>query len=351
LSSDSARIGRIVIVALALGSVAAAAGPTRRQFPIPGKGSLSLDVPAEWRVRSSPLLKPPSLTLSIQPATGDEFQLEVTSVWMEAKASIDQERLKEVVRQTLNQALPHAVETEAPLVEFRGKETAGYCFSVTERTSSNKSRDQRYVTQGAAATGPIISVFTFLSRSADPAGRERALEVLSGTSWSDTPLPEAVKPEPGSIQVEESAQSLRLTVPASRVVMLVPRGGLKKGAELERPGYFHFTDEARSLVVSGWFEPAERFRGVKEFWQDETRNPALKDPQDVTFAKVGDWDAILYEMRVRNPRVTNSHVRAHWVGNGTWIDVHLSTTGKRARPECRARLLKVLGTFRVEQKD
>jgi hypothetical protein len=347
--AKSVPIGLLVIASLGPGNVAAAERLTRQRFPVPGKGSLSLDVPAEWRITSSPVAAPPSLTLSIQPATADEFQLEVTSVWMEA--GINQERLNEMVRQTLNQALPHAVETEAPLVELRGKDTAGYCFSVTERKPSNKGGDQKYVTQGAAATGPLVSVFTFLSRSADPAGRERALQVLASASWSDTLLPSPAKPKSGAIDVEESAQGLRLTVPASRVVMLVPRGGLKKAAELERPGYFHLTDAARSLVVSGWFEPAERFPGVQEFWENERRNPALKDPQDVTFAKVGNWDAILYDVRVPRREATSSHVRAHWVSNGTWIDVHLSTTAKRPRPETRARLLKVLETFRVEQKE
>jgi hypothetical protein len=342
-------MGGFVIAALALGSVAAADGLAHQQFAIPGKGSLSLDVPAAWRVRSSPLEQPPSVALTIHPAAGDDFELEVTSVWMDAKARVDPDRLKEVVRQTLNQALPHAVETEAQLVELQGKKTAGYWFSVTQRKSSNTDRDHKYVTQGAAATGPVVSMFTLLSRSADPADRDRALAVLASAIWSDTPLVDARKPQSESIDIEDSGETLRVTAPASGIVMLLPRAGLRKVAGLERPGYFHFTDQARRLVVSGWFEPAERFRGVETFWEDERRNPALKDPQDVTFTKVGNWDAILYDLRVGDARLTMSHVRAHLVANGTWIDVHLSTIGKP--PGARARLVKLLETFRLEQKE
>ena len=92
--------------------------------------------------------------------------------------------------------------------------------------------------------------------------------------------------------------------------------------------------------------------GVKKFWDDETRTwskRGLPNPHEVTFTKVGGWDAILYDIPI--PDATNSHLRAHWVAAGTWIDVHLSTTGTGTRADSRAALLRELKTFHVEEKN
>ena len=136
--------------------------------------------------------------------------------------------------------------------------------------------------------------------------------------------------------------------------MIIPRSGLKKASTAfnASPRYFHFNDESRSFVVSGWFESGADFPGVKKFWDDETRTwskRGLPNPHEVTFTKVGGWDAILYDIPI--PDATNSHLRAHWVAAGTWIDVHLSTTGTGTRADSRAALLRELKTFHIEEKN
>jgi hypothetical protein len=269
----------------------------------------------------------------------------MTTVWMDpaARKKPTRDSMQEGVRGVAKDALAQAEEKDAPLVELKGKDTSGYYFSVTDKHSSNRGGDYKYMSQGMAGTGPATTVFTLLSRSPDPVERERALRVVASATWSDTPPAEVAASESGSVQIEESPAGLRVSVPASRIVMILPKGRLKKVPALDRPGYFYFTDEARSLIVSGWFEPAERFPGIKKFWDDETRNASghgSPEMQEVTFTKVGDWDAILYDLRI--PEITNSNVRAHWVSNGTWIDVHLSTTGTRPRAESRASLIEML---------
>jgi hypothetical protein len=45
-----------------------------------------------------------------------------------------------------------------------------------------------------------------------------------------------------------------------------------------------------------------------------------------------------------------SHLRAHWVQAGTWIELHLSITSSRASADNRAALLALLGEIRVSEK-
>jgi hypothetical protein len=336
-------------------SAAAAAGPGLQRFALGEHGSIALDLPPQWRVSTVPLASPPSFNLAIRPDSGDAFLLKVTSFWMDAAAGqgLPPERLEEGVRRAADDALPRAVEKSAPLVPIRGRQTSGYYFSVTDKQSSNTGGDYKYLTQGTAVSGPAAIAFTLLSRSADPALRERVLRIVADASWSDS-QPERAAPSAVSLRVDDASDDYRLTVPVSRLTLSIPKRGLTKAASKDNasPRYFLFEDRAHGVVVSGWFEAAEGFPGLEKFWRDETSGwtrKRLPDPEDVTFTKVGDWDAIVYDQAI--PRVTNSHVRAHWVAAGTWIDVHLSITGDRPRGETRAALLKMLDSFRVEQKD
>lgn len=56
----------------------------------------------------------------------------------------------------------------------------------------------------------------------------------------------------------------------------------------------------------------------------------------------------MYDMAL--PFGANSHIRAHWVQAGTWIDLHLSITTERTIDENRAVLKRVLKSISVKQK-
>jgi hypothetical protein len=214
---------RLAVGACALSTVAAVNGPARQRFAIGERGSLVFDVPADWRVSTVPLSKPPSITLTVRPAAGDAFVLKVTSVWMDAAGGqrLTSDRMKESVRLAANDALPMAVEKDAPLIELRGKDTAGYYFSVTDKQSSNSGGDYKYMSQGTAVTGPVMTAFTFLSHSGIAADRDRALRLVASATWSDTP-PADVSTAQSAVQIEELPQA-----PYVRVRHLGNRDALK----------------------------------------------------------------------------------------------------------------------------
>lgn len=332
-------------------TVSAQSGETA--FSIPGHGSLVLNVPKGWRTANRSLDNPPSAAIRIGPHSGDAFLLQLTSIWLDpAKlARLTPEELKARVQKSAEDMLPQAAEKQAALIELRGKDARGYHFALTDRTSKNLGDDYKYVTQGSMIAGETLTVFTLLHRDpADPA-RQQAVQMLADARYSTK---SAAAQRPDALQVNDLGQAYELSVPVSRLVMTLPKSGMPGATRApglsSHPRYFYFVDGR--LNVSGWFEPASEFKGMRSFWEDETqtwRKKGLPAAIDPSFQKIGGWDAVLYDTNVS--KATNSHIRAHWVQAGTWIDLHLSLTSERTSAETRARLTELLRSIEVKERN
>ena len=155
-----------------------------------------------------------------------------------------------------------------------------------------------------------------------------------------------------TLTIAESEDSYRLSVPVSRLVMTIPKDDLEvadagTGGGTASPRYFNLQDRARGIVVSGWFEPAGAYAGLDDFWKGEAA--ALRrngfTPENIGQTKVDGWDVILYDMEI--PRATNTHIRAEWVEQGTWIDIHISVTSRDRIEVARQIAMSVLTGIQV----
>lgn len=170
------------------------------------------------------------------------------------------------------------------------------------------------------------------------------------------PVAAADVPEYESIAVQQRNGAYEMTVPVSRLVVSIPRGDLVLDKDatggVKSPRYFYLKDDSQHLIISGWFDAEQGFSGIREFWEGETKqwldNGHLQ-PQDVSFAKYSGWDAVLYD--IPTPFGSNSHIRAHWLQAGMWIDLHLSITSGRPPAENRATLKSALKAIRVRLKE
>lgn len=163
----------------------------------------------------------------------------------------------------------------------------------------------------------------------------------------------ATAPSSTRLAVVEREGTYELTVPVSRLVMTIPKAALvpAKGGN-DSPRYFYLADKAAGLIMSGWFEPAERYPGLQQLWSSDTaawRKKGLPDPQNVRLSRIGKWEAIAYEMPVSVG--TNSHLRAQRVQAGTWIDLHLSITSRDSSATNQQALAKALSAIRVTERD
>src|SRR5262245_43922534 len=161
-----------------------------------------------------------------------------------------------------------------------------------------------------------------------------------------------------SIEIKEADGGYTLSVSVSRLTMTLPRGNWASvdkniGGSTSNPRYFYFEDRKEaSLILSGWFEPDRLFKGTRENWDRDTqawKKQGLPEPVNVSFEKLGRWDAVWYDHYL-GKAVVSSHLRAHWVQAGTWIDVHLSTTNNKSSAENRKRLKSLLEGISITEK-
>lgn len=160
-----------------------------------------------------------------------------------------------------------------------------------------------------------------------------------------------------SIEVKEANDSYSFSVPVGRLTMTLPKSDWSRkvksiGGATNNPRYFYFEDKKEaSLILSGWFEPDRLFKGIRSHWEEDTRSwkkQGLPAPVNISFERLGGWEAVMYDHNFGN--AVSSHLRAHWVQSGTWIDLHLSTTTYMSSAENRKKLKSVLGGISITQK-
>ena len=156
-----------------------------------------------------------------------------------------------------------------------------------------------------------------------------------------------------SIAIAEHEQFIDITVPLSKLTIRLPKGDSKqdlppaRSGATENPRYFAFADEARGVKLSGWFEPASRFEGVKDSPPAVVNGQTLTH-QNVVFKKLGSCDVVSYEVSLGAFR--NAQLNAHLVQAGTWVELHLSTSPKASLAEQHALLDQVVQAIQISEK-
>ena len=154
--------------------------------------------------------------------------------------------------------------------------------------------------------------------------------------------------------VARSEVPFTFTVPQSKILLKITTPSLVPDASASaRPNYFKLTRREPLLIVSGWLEPAQNYKGLNAFWDGESRSPALAGalaPTRVEKLREGAWEVVAYDVTVAG--AVQSNLRAERVEAGTWIDLHLSTLARAATPstKLRADLLAALRQVQIVQK-
>jgi len=162
---------------------------------------------------------------------------------------------------------------------------------------------------------------------------------------------------PSSVEIRQRGEAYEITVSPSNVVLILPQGDwapskVAKDGAATSPTYFALED-GKGLMLSGWLEPAERYSGLKPLWEGDCKawkEHGAPEPLNVTFTKIGDWDAVLYELSMPQRGASNTHIRAEWAGQGTWIDAHMSLTSTLGIADARKRIHEVFDGVRVKSK-
>ena len=335
--------------ALALGLCAPgayAADMETRSYPLPDNGTLQLTVPASWQqdIQKRPGGLPP--TISFTPAGGEDFQVLITPITppRPGMPMPELETIRADLEQSLPDVRPRAAERRIVIHSLSAPGVEGYYYSVTDKAP--KPGEFRLMTQVEARAAGIIVTMTVLSNDTTGRVRAQALAVLKSAQHHASAQ---------NIAITRVTAGYEVTVPVSDLTLALNEPDLDQdeGSGISHPRYFSFRDRAQGLIISGWFEPAANYPGLKAFWQQETgawQKNKLPAPQNVAFTKAGGWEVIAYDIKLPVPNVTDTHLRAEWVQGGTWIDVHLEMTASLPADQARAKLEAVLKHLQVREK-
>ncbi len=153
---------------------------SERRFVLPDHGHFVVRVPREWKdqLRQPPNRLPP--TIGFSASSGQPFQVLVTTIWPAAKdrAPLTPEQLRAAVERAAQRAKAQAVESELPVVEFKGRSGPGFYFSATDRAP--KPGEYLFMTQGMLRVGELSVTFTILTNPGQDAIVRQALDALKG---------------------------------------------------------------------------------------------------------------------------------------------------------------------------
>ena len=178
------------------------------------------------------------------------------------------------------------------------------------------------------------------------------LAPLFGAPPAEAPVAEAQR-----IHIMEKEDVVGLYVPAGGLVMMFQKQGFarkepKGGGGLANPRYFYFEKDKGAVILSGWFEPASRFKGAKEEWEAivaQWRGKPELEAHEATPLSVSKWQGMAYQ--TRHPGGVRVHIKAHWVEAGTWIDLHLSAAASEGAEKAEAALKGLLKSIGVKAFD
>ena len=138
-------------------------------------------------------------------------------------------------------------------------------------------------------------------------------------------------PESGLSKRIENGKTI-IGVTSLSAELVIPADVTENSLKLNRSTtYFSFV-AANGVLMSGWLEPASKYKGLPEMWVSEKRN--IEAGTGVTceeeqFAVIGDWETVAYTIKLPN-NVVQQNLRACRILGNTWVDLHLSITAARA---------------------
>ena len=174
----SLHLFRLVAGLFLCGASLAASTVVPRTFLLPGHGTLTLDVPAEWSADiSQPANKMPP-TIVLKPRQGARFEVLMTTVWPLSASSglTDDATLRREVSSAAHNAEAEAIEHPLEVQAIKGQHGAGYFFFATDKAP--KPGESKFMTQGMIRTGQIALAFTILTNDGQESIRQTALQVL-----------------------------------------------------------------------------------------------------------------------------------------------------------------------------
>jgi hypothetical protein len=172
-------LSKVLVATCLLAGLAVGQSSPAREYPVPNHGFLRLSFPVGWKVETRAMVDPATLFLHFSPAKGNDFDAQITAVWLNAAnlSKTTPESIKANTERTGNGVLLQAVEKTLTLLELRGAQTLGTYYSLTDRIPA--PGEAKHLTQGSFLAGELLCAFTILSQSPNTSEVKQLLKMLS----------------------------------------------------------------------------------------------------------------------------------------------------------------------------
>lgn len=159
----------------------APASIVRANYRIPQQAILKLDLPPSWgdEVQQRSGLARMVLKFDPVPAGSAFMFISVLCPKEELSDTETKRRIRVLLEDGGRKLLPQSVEPSIELREFKGRSSAGYCFTLTDKAP--KPGEYKYMTQGGYAAGKLILMFELMFNDKDSGVSNLALEMVGGS--------------------------------------------------------------------------------------------------------------------------------------------------------------------------
>lgn len=165
---------------LMAGIALSAAGNRSQYFELANHGSLVLDIPENWRVQVKQPQRDLPPTIQLSQSTGEKFVVLITPMWKMAGVPDDfasAPKLHSIIEKSKSAIAQQAVEKNIEVKPLGGK-NSGYYFGATDKAP--KPDEYKYLIQGAASVGELLSTFTILTNDKEAETNVLALNMIRG---------------------------------------------------------------------------------------------------------------------------------------------------------------------------
>jgi hypothetical protein len=164
-------------------SIAAAGEQTKdRRYTLSGHGTLQMKVPVSWKeeVKQQSDKLPPTITLT--PASGDQFKIFITPFWKESEDApdINDYIVHRMVERAADANQPNAVEKNLKIIYLEGSAGRGYYFSATDKAPEKGG--YKFLTQGALLVDELVVSFAILTNDGQKDVESAALDMVKGAT-------------------------------------------------------------------------------------------------------------------------------------------------------------------------
>lgn len=325
------------------------------EFPWPGHGTLTFDVPAGWTLQGRQVAEA-AFSLNGTPKSHSAALVQITALITPADHPINEAFVQSQLQGIAQQFVTSSVEGKIVTQPMKLHQGYGWYVQFTDASLvgkppvPNNFKMMRNALIGLDDHAMVIATMQFDDPgTADPAAM---LALVSSIRFNRNAVP------PASLSLHAVNGAYDLTVPESRLRLKIPAGNLQPattriGGGTNNPRYFELAARSPNLIISGWFEPAGSYHGIQALWQGDFKamtDGGLPPPINVQFLKAGKWDVVSYEVNLGLSKGSNAHIRAELTQDGTWVDLHFSITSELTAAAAHDRMMAVLASIQVEAK-